>query len=172
MLTTADFLKASEWVGIATLAGAALTGLGFILKWGIRFRLVGITGFLGVVTGGLFALGLVPFTRTLIPGAVRYSLVYETGGAQVVIAVSPTITDTQLEATLQQAASNLFSYGRLGRDEDKLTIRARANIHPEPGITKPLYLGQIKRSLSNRYDESMEIQLFPNALAQLPKKSE
>lgn len=168
MLTTADFLNAARWVGIATLACTALTVLGFLLKWGIRFRLVGITGFLGVVTGGLFALGLVPFTRTVIPGAVRYSLVYDNGGTRVVIAVPPTITETALEATLQQAASDLFSFGRLGRESDKLTIRARTNIHPEPGMTKPLYIAQIKRSLSNRNDEQMETQLFPENLAQLP----
>lgn len=172
MPTTTDFLHAAQWVGIATLAFAALTGLGFLLKWGIRFRLVGITGFIGVLTGGLFALGLVPFTRTVIPGAVRYSLVYDNGGTQVVIAVPPTITNTALEATLQQAASDLFSYGRVGREDNKLTIRARVNIHPEPAMTKPIYIAQVKRSLSNRNDEHMEMQLFPENLAQLPRLSE
>lgn len=170
MLTTADFLNAAKWVGITTLVCAAITGLSFIFKWGIRFRLVGVTGFLGVVTGGLFALGLVPFTRTVIPGAVRYSLVYDTGGTKVVISVPPTITDTQLQATMQQAASNLFSYGRLGR-ENQLTIRVRTNIHPEPGITKPLYIAQIKRSLETRNDNKMEIQVFPESIAQLPEST-
>ncbi|AFY86820.1 MULTISPECIES: Ycf51 family protein [Chroococcidiopsis] len=168
MPTTTDFLNASGWVGITTLALAAITVLGFLLKWGIRFRLVGITGFLGVLTGGLFALGLVPFTRTVIPGAVRYSLVFDNGGTQTVIAVPPTIDSQALEATMQQAASDLFSYGRLGRQDDKLTIRVRTNLHPEPGVTKPLYLGQIERSLSSRTDNAMEIKLNPESIAQLP----
>lgn len=169
MPTTTDFLNASGWVGITTLAFAALTVLSFLLKWGIRFRLVGVTGFLGVLTGGLFALGLVPFTRTVIPGAVRYSLVFDNGGTQTVIAVPPTISNEALEATMRQAASDLFSYGRLGRQDDKLTIRVRTNLHPETGVTKPLYLGQVERSLSNRTDEQMEIKLNPESLAQLPK---
>jgi len=170
MLTTADFLTATKWVGITTLVFAAITVLGFILKWGIRFRLVGVTGFLGVLTSGLFALGLVPFTRSVIPGAVHFSTVYDNGATQAVIAVRPQISESQLEATLRQAASDLYSYGRLGRTgEEQLTIRARTIIHPEPGVSKPLYLGQVKRSLSSRNDEQMEIAIFPDNLAQLPK---
>lgn len=172
MPTTTDFLNASGWVGITTLALAAITVLGFLLKWGIRFRLVGITGFLGVLTGGLFALGLVPFTRTVIPGAVRYSLVFDNGGTQTVIAVPPTIESEALEATMQQAAGDLFSYGRLGRQDDKLTIRVRTNLHPEPGVTKPLYLGKIERSLSNRNDNAMEIKIDSDSIAQLPGSRE
>ncbi|WP_250122539.1 Ycf51 family protein [Chroococcidiopsis sp. CCMEE 29] len=170
MLTTADFLLATKWVGIITLIFAVITVLSFILKWGIRFRLVGATGFLGVLTSGLFALGLVPFTRSVIPGAVRFSTVYDNGSTQTVIAVRPQISESELEATLRQAASDLYSYGRLGRTgEEQLTIRARTIIHPEPGVSKPLYLGQVKRSLSSRNDEQMEIAIFPDNLAQLPK---
>ena len=169
MPTTADFLNYTQWMGITTLACAALTLLGFILKWGIRFRLVGITGFLGVLTGGLFALGLVPFTRTVIAGAVRYTVVYDNGGTQAVIAVAPQISESELEATLRQAASNLFSYGRLGRNEDQLTIRARTIIHPEAGVSQPLYLGNIRSSLANRNDEQTAIEIYHEQLAQLPK---
>lgn len=170
MPTTADFLTVSQWVGITTLLCAALAVLAFILKWGIRFRLVGVASFLGVLTAALFTLGLVPFTRTAIPGAVRFSLVYDTGGTQVVIAVPPTITKPELEATMLQAASDLFSYGRLGQ-ENQLTIRVRTIIHPEAGMSKPVYLSQIKRSLSNRNDDKMEIEILSENLAQLPNAS-
>lgn len=168
MLTTADFSTYAQWAGIATLAFGALSGLAFLLKWGIRFRLVGVTGFMAVLTVGLFSLGLVPFTRTVIPGAVRFSTVFDSGAAQAVIVVPPTITESELTATLQQAASDLFSMGRLGRGEDQLTIRARTVLHPEPGVSQPLLLGQIKRSLSVREDENMAIELFPENLAKLP----
>lgn len=172
MLTTADFLKITQWAGITTLVFAALTALGFILKWGIRFRLVGATGFLGVVTAGLFTLSLIPFTRTVTPGAIRFARVYDNGSTQAVISVPPQITRSELEATLRQAASNLYSYGRLGQTkDDKLTIRVRTIIHPEPGISKPLYLAQVQRSLARRDDEQMQIDIFPENLAQLPKPS-
>jgi hypothetical protein len=169
MLTTANFLTFATWAGILTLVCAAITLVGFIFQWGLRFRLVGVTGFMGVLTAGLFALGLVPFTRTVIPGAVRFSVVYDNGGNQVVITVPLKISETELEATLRQAASDLFSYGRLGGADDQLTIRARAIIHPESGLSKPLFLGQAKRSLTTRNDERMAIEIYPESFAQLPK---
>ncbi|NJO40825.1 MAG: DUF2518 family protein [Cyanobacteria bacterium CRU_2_1] len=169
MLTTSDFLNYAQWAGIATLTFGGLAGLAFLLKWGIRFRLVGATGFMLVLTGGLFTLGLVPFTRTTIPGAVRFSTVFDSGATQAVIVVPTTITESELTATLQQAANDLFSIGRLGRNEDQLTIRARTILHPEPGVSQPLYLGQVKRSLFVREDTQMAIELFTDNLAKLPK---
>ncbi|MBD2163229.1 Ycf51 family protein [Calothrix sp. FACHB-156] len=170
MLTTADFLQYTQWSGIATLVFAALAVLGLIFKWGIRFRLVGTTGFMLVVTAGLFALSLVPLSRTVIPGAVRYTLVYDNGSTQAVISTTPQITTSALDATLRQAASNLYSFGRLGsKTENQLTIRARTLIHPEPGVTVPLYLGQVKRSLVSREDSNINVELYPEKFAQLPK---
>lgn len=171
MLTTAAFLKFTQWAGIFTLVCAAVTLLGFILKWGIRFRLVGVTGFMLVLTGGLFALGLVPLTREVIPGAVRYSSLYDNGGTRVVISVRPQITESQLEATLRQAASDFFSYGRTGREDNRLTVRVRTVIHPQPGVSQPLYLGQVKRSLATRSDEQMAIEIFHENFAQLSKSA-
>lgn len=170
MFTTADFLNYAKWSGILTLLCGAIAFLGFIFKWGIRFRFVGITGFMGVLTGGLLALSLVPLTRSEIPGAVRYSLVYDTGSTQVVITVPPQITEDQLDATLRQAASNLYSYGRMGQGNNNLlTVRARTIIHPEPGVSKLLYLGQIRSSLANRNDDKLAIEIHKELFAQLPK---
>lgn len=169
MLSTTQFLQLTQWSGIITLICAALAGVAFILKWGVRFQLVGVTGFMCVLTGGLFALSLVPISRTVIPGAVKFSVVYDNGATQAVIAVPPTIKPDQLEATLRQAASDLYSYGRLGRDQNQLIIRARTIIHPEPGVSVPLYLGDVTRSLAEREDEEMHVELFPEKFAQLPK---
>jgi hypothetical protein len=170
MLTTADFLQFAQWTGILTLVCGALTLLGFILKWGFRFRLVGATGFMVVLTVGLFTLSVVPFMRTVVPGAVRYSSLYDNGGTQVVVGVPKQITASQLEATLRQAAGDFFSYGRLASGgENQLTIRARTIIHPEPGVSQPLYLGQVKRSLTTRNDDKLVLEISQENLAQLPK---
>jgi hypothetical protein len=172
MFTTSDFLQYTQWSGIATLVFVALTILAFILKWGIRFRLVGVSGFMLVVTGGLFALSIAPLSRTVIPGAVRYRLVYDNGATQTVIQIPPEISRTQLEATLRQAASDLYSYGRQGTQADnQLTIRARTVIHPQPGLSVPLYIGEIKRSLAQREDSQMVSEIYEDKFAQLPKPS-
>lgn len=165
-----DFATYAQWSGWFTLACLVLTLLGFAFRWGFRFRLVGITGFMTVLTVGLFGLGLGLFVHTEIPGAVRFSLIYDNGANQAVIAVPATITESELAATLRQAAENLFSSGRtsIGGD-NKLTIRARILLHPEPGISQPLYLGQVRRSLGVRQDEQMEVKIFEDKLAQALK---
>ncbi|MCS7293006.1 MAG: Ycf51 family protein [Gloeomargarita sp. SKYBB_i_bin120] len=165
--TPAEFAQAARWLGGLTLFMGVVTAVAFIAQWGIRFRLVGITAFMLVLTGGLFALGLTPVTRTVLPDAVRYTTVYDNGGTQAVIAVPRDITPTQLHATLQQAANDLFSYGRLAKGEPVLTIRARTLLHPEPGVTEPVYLGYVRRSLRQREDPAMVIELDTQALARV-----
>ncbi|OLT61542.1 Ycf51 family protein [Moorena bouillonii] len=170
MPTTADFLIYTQWAGILTLACGLIAILGFIFKWGLRFRLVGVTGFMLVLTASFFSLSLVPFTRTTIPGAIRYTVVYDNGGNQTVIALPPTATESEVEATLRQAASNFYSYGRLGGANNQLTIRARTIIHPETGVSKPVLLGQVMRSLSERDDPDMVIEVYSQEFAQLPQE--
>jgi len=173
MISTADFLTYTQWMAIATVICAVLTGLGFALQWGIRFRLVGITGFMGVLVVGLFGLSVVPFTHPLIPGSTKYSLVYDNGGNQLVIAVAPEITETALKATLQQALGAFSSYGRLGGANGSLVVRARTIIHPEPGVSRPLFLGEVERSLMSRTTPDSEpkinqrnFQVLQRAIAQ------
>lgn len=165
MLTTADFMLAAKWAGIIAILCGAIATLGFIFKWGVRFRLVGIASFMVVVTAGLFALGLVPIMRVQIPGAAPYTLVYDTGMTQSVIAVAPEITESELKATLRQAASNLYSLGRTGRGENRYTIRARTIIHPQPNVSQPVYLGYINHSLAEREDKDLEIVIDTEKLA-------
>jgi hypothetical protein len=168
MLTTADFLQASQWSGYLTLLCGAIAILGFVFKWGIRFRFVGVTGFMIVLTFGLFSLSLVPFTRTVVPGAVRFATVYDSGATQVVIAVPPETSPSVLEPTLRQAANDFFSPGRLNRGQNRMTIRVRTVLHPAEGVSQPIYLGEVRRSLQFREDEQMEVTLYPEGIAQLP----
>ena len=117
MISTADFFKYCQWSGTVTLALAVLTIVALILKWGFKFRLVGATGFMGVLTAGLFALSLVPIVHTNVPGALHYSLIYDNGSDRATIAVKTPISETGLDATLRQAAGDLYSYGRSGASD-------------------------------------------------------
>ncbi|MFW6358716.1 MAG: Ycf51 family protein [Chroococcales cyanobacterium] len=164
-----DFYTYAQWSGIFTLVCLVVAILGFIFRWGIRFRIVGVTGFMLVLTAGLFGLGLGLFSRPQIPGAVRFSVVYDNGGNQAVIALPPTVTESEVEATLRQAAVDLFAYGRLLGSDDKLTIRARTVIHPKADLSKPLYLGQVQRSRSSNPTELDTIEIFSESFAQLPE---
>lgn len=144
MPTPEDFLEATQWMAITTVAFAALAAIAFLAKWGIRFRLVGITGFCGVLTVGFLGLSFQPLTSATVPGAVRYNTVFDSGASQIVIAVPAQISEEQLSATLEQAAVNLLKPSRLAAGGQAPLIRARAIVHRDPGISDLLYLGQIQ----------------------------
>ncbi|MBT9315013.1 Ycf51 family protein [Leptothoe spongobia] len=145
MPTPELFLEATKWMGLATLALAALAGISWLAKWGIRFRLVGATGFCGVLTAGLFGLSFQPLVSTTVEGSVRYATVYDSGASQLVISVPATISAAELEATLRQAAINSFNPSQLnGGGSQGAMIRARTIVHREPGISDLLYLGQVQ----------------------------
>jgi len=167
MPTPAEFLEATKWAAIGTLALMALAGLAFVFKWGIRFRLVGAAGFAVVLTVGLLGLSFEPFTRTVIPGAVPFSTVYDSGASNVVITVPQTITEDELDATLRQAASNLFKPYRLGIPGNSPTIRARTIIHDEGGVSRLVYLGQVRPDPEGSKGSDYQVKIDPKKLAQI-----
>ena len=164
-----DFFTYAKWSGIATIVCLVVAIVSFIAGWSFRFRLVGVTGFMGVLTVGIFALGLSLVTRAVIPGAVQYSLVYDTGANQAVVVVPPDIEESAIEPTLIQAVNDLYSYGRTGvGGNDRFTVKLRTVLHPQTGISQPLYLGEAKRSLINRSDDDIKIDIYSENIAQLP----
>ena len=169
MPSTSDFLTYTQWSAVLAAFFTVATGISFLFKWGFRFRLVGATGFMVVLTVGLFALSVVPITRTVIPGAARFTTVYDGGSNQATIVVAPTLTESQLTATLQQASSDLFSPGRLGRGREEMLIRARTMIHVKKGLSQPLYLGELRRSLNDSKEAPLRVKLYPENLAKIAK---
>lgn len=164
-----DFVLIAQYMGILVLVCALITGIAFARQWGWRFRMVGVTSFAIVLTIALFTLSLNPLIRESVPGAVHFSLVYDRMGPQAVIAVPSDITEAQLEATLKQAASNLFSPGRNGQgNSDDFTIRARTVLHPREGVSQPLYIGQVKRSIRFREDPNIRVEIFRDKLGSIP----
>ncbi len=165
MLTPAQFGTLTQGMGILVLILTLVTAIAFGRSLGWRFRMVGITSFAVVLTAGLFALSITPITRTAVLGSVPYSLVYDRSGPEAVIVVPSQINPIQLEATLKQAAVNLFSPGRssLGTSS-KLKIRARIILHPSKGISKLVYVGEVQSSLRKRNDPDMVVKVFSDRL--------
>ncbi|NJM97880.1 MAG: DUF2518 family protein [Phormidesmis sp. RL_2_1] len=164
MLTPEQFFQGAGWLALGTVTFGVMTAIAFFLKWGIRFRLVGATGFMGVLTVGFFGLSFQPLVRTSIPGAIPYKTVFDSGAAQVVIAVPNAITETELEATLLQAASNLLKPSRIGGSGRATpTIRARAIVH-KPGVSELVYVGQVTPS-TDKTTTSPIVEIYPDKLA-------
>ncbi|MEL6938565.1 MAG: Ycf51 family protein [Cyanobacteria bacterium J06598_1] len=166
MFSPEQFLVFTGYFAIATLAFGVITALSFILKWGIRFRLVGATGFMGVLTVGLFGLSFQPLTQATIPGAIPYTTVFDSGASQIVIAVPNEITRTELEATLQQAASNLLKPSRLGgMGQAKPLIRARSIVHND-GASELVYVGSVTPGTGKTAEEKAPVvEIYPQQLA-------
>ena len=164
-----DILTYSIWSGYATIALLLLTIIAWIAGWGFRFRLVGVTSFMAVITASIFALSLGLFTHTTIPGAARYSLAYDNSSNKAVIVVSPDIEKSAIAPTLRQAAADLLTYGRTGTGgNDQFTIAIRTVLHPQDNLSRPLYLGQAKQSFTARDDnEDITIQIFEQNLKHL-----
>jgi len=157
--------------GFIALGGMVLSALamvfGYFTKQPWRFKAVGYTGFLGVLTAGLFALSLTPLTRPKVEGAKPYEVVFDRGRGRVVIAVDPKITPDQLNLTLQQARSQLFSSGRRGGASEKLLITARTIISIKPGLSQIVPLGQIEVSVNGPLTEKGVVTLNKAGFAQL-----
>ena len=125
---------------------------------------------MGVLTAGIFALGLSFFPHQEITGAVRYSLVYDNGANQAVVAVTPTIEKSAIEPTLLQAVTDLYSYGRTGVNGNNLfTVKLRTVLHPQTGVSQPLFLGKAQRSLVDRSDENIDLDIYSENIAKLPQ---
>ncbi|MEM6503201.1 MAG: DUF2518 family protein [Cyanobacteria bacterium P01_C01_bin.89] len=159
---TALSLEGAKYLGLFDIACLLFTILAFVFGWGFRFRMVGITAFTGVLVAGLFGFGLAFFQRPIIEGAARYSLVYDTGGVDTVIAVPMDLDDDTLDATLRQAALDLYSPGRLGAAVAPLVVRAREIRHLDDEVSEPAYVGEISRSLTKRIDENPTVTIYPH----------
>ena len=167
-----DIITYSIWSGYMTIALFILTLIAWIAGWGFKFRLFGAASFMGVVTASIFALSLGLFTHTTIPGAARYSLVYDNGYNKAVIVVPPDIDQSAIAPTLRQAVADLSTYGRTGSNgNNQFTVAIRTVLHPQDTISIPLYLGQAKQSFFPRENEDLTIQIFENNLEQLTVNS-
>ena len=165
-----DLSTYTLWCAYGTIASFVLAIIAFVAGWGFRFRLVGVTSFMGVLTAGFFALNLGLFAHVDVPGAARYTLIYDNAANQAVVAVAPTIEADAVEPTLRQAALDLYSYGRTGSNgNDIFTIGLRTVLHPEEKVSKPLFLGQATRPLSNRDESNLKIEVFKKNVSQLAK---
>lgn len=172
-LSSIDLIQVTQWLLVATLISGIITTLAFIFKWGPRFRLVGITSFTGVLAGSVFGLGVGLSPHVSVPGALRYQMVYDNGGSKVVISIPSlpiggTIDAAAVQATLEDASHNLFSPGRYSQEgEDKMLIRLRVLKHLDNGVTEPIFVGEAKRSLSEKVDPNPEIMVDAAAIARL-----
>ncbi len=171
------FLRAAQIALGGLVLGAFLIAFAYLTKQPWRFKAVGYTSFLGVLTAGLFALTVTPLTRPKIQGAKPYQVIFDRGRNRVVISVAPQIQPKELEATLQQARAQLVSSGRSsgGAALANFEIVARTLVSVEPGVSQVITLGRLEIPLTSSVNETGKVKLesfnvLKTALAKQPIK--
>lgn len=141
-------LVAAKWLGIASGLLILATAAGFLRRWGIRFRLVGITSFTALLAISCLAFSISYTPRVTISGAVVAPVVFD-GGADLVIAAAPSnLAPEAIGPTVIQVASNLHGGGRSTAD-GRVRVRLRAIESAGEGVGRPVVLAEAVRDLGS-----------------------
>ena len=148
-------LTAGKWLGAASGVLALTTITGYLSRWGIRFRLVGVTSFTALLAISCLAFAVSYTPRVQLAGAVSVPVVFDNGIDLVVAAAPDGLADEAVTPTVQQVAQNLRGGGRSTAD-NLVHVRLRRVETVAPGLSKPVVLAEATRSLT-----SGEVQLQP-----------
>ena len=131
------------WLAWGVLGFAALTGVAFVARWGLRFRLVGVTSFtlLLAISSWAFSVSYTP--PVVVEGALRAPVVFDNGNNLVVAQAPKAMEAEAIEPTLAQLAGNLRPGGRGG---DEVVIRLRQLQVVSEGVSQPVILGETRVS--------------------------
>ena len=139
--------QAGLWLGVAGGVLLLLTVLGFLARWGVRFRLVGVTSFtlLLAVSCLAFAVSYVP--RVSVPGARSVPIVYDNGSDLVIAAAPADLAAEAVRPTLEEVARNVHGSGRTSAD-GLVHVRLRRLEPAADGASRPVVLGEARLQLS------------------------
>ena len=134
-------LVAGTWLGAASGVLAVLTIAGFLSRWGIRFRLVGITSFTALLSLSCLAFAISYNPRVSVPGAVQVPVVFDNGTDLVIAAAPADLPGEAAPPTVEQVARNLRGGGR-GGSAGQVRVRLRRVEAVEPGLARPVVLAE------------------------------
>ena len=136
-------LSAGEWLGIAA-AVLLLTLVAFVARWGIRFRLVGVTSFTVLLSLSCLAFAVSYAPRIQVEGAVTVPVVFDNGSDLVVAAAPANLDPAAYGPSVQQVAANLRGSGR---KQELVEVRLRRVEPSAEGTDRPVILATAVRDL-------------------------
>jgi len=139
---------AGRWLGIASGVLVLLTIIGFVARWGIRFRLVGITSFTVLLSISCLAFAISYTPRVSVPGAVQVPVVFDNGSDLVIAAAPDGLEAAAIAPTLEEVALNLRRSGRTSAN-GHVTVRLRRIEPVEAGLGRPVVLAETSRDLTS-----------------------
>jgi hypothetical protein len=139
-------LTAGEWLGVASAALLLLTLVAFVVRWGIRFRLVGVTSFTVLLSLSCLAFAVSYAPRQLVEGAVSVPVVFDNGTDLVIAAAPADLDPAAFGPSVQQVALNLRGSGR---GTELVEVRLRRVEATAPGTDTPVVLATAIRNLAD-----------------------
>ncbi|MBM5794188.1 MAG: hypothetical protein FJ070_01720 [Cyanobacteria bacterium K_DeepCast_150m_m2_101] len=139
-------LTAGEWLGVASAVLLVLTLISFVVRWGIRFRLVGVTSFTVLLSLSCLAFAVSYAPRQLVDGAVSVPVVFDNGSDLVVAAAPADLDPAAFAPSVQQVALNLRGSGR---GTQLVEVRLRRVDPTAPGTDTPVVLATAIRNLAD-----------------------
>ena len=139
-------LTAGEWLGVASAVLLVLTVVAFLVRWGIRFRLVGITSFTVLLSLSCLAFAVSYTPRQLVEGAISVPVVFDNGSDLVIAAAPAQMAPEAYGPSVQQVALNLRGSGR---GTQRVEVRLRRVEPKGDGSDVPVVLATAIRNLDD-----------------------
>ena len=134
----------SKWLAWSGLGLSVLTVVAFVTRWGLRFRLVGVSSFTFLLAVSCWAFSISYSPPVSIEGAVQVPIVFDNGTDLVVAQASSGFAQEAITPTLNQIAANLRPGGR----NLEVRVRLRQLQTESEGSSRPVVLGETKRDFS------------------------
>jgi len=134
----------SKWLAWSGLGLSVLTVVAFVTRWGLRFRLVGVSSFTFLLAVSCWAFSISYSPPVRIEGAVQVPIVFDNGTDLVVAQASSGFAQEAITPTLNQIAANLRPGGR----NLEVRVRLRQLQTESKGSSRPVVLGETKRDFS------------------------
>ena len=147
MSTDPILFVAGEWLGAASGLLALLTLAAFLLGWGTRFRLVGVTSFTALLAVSCLAFAVSYRPRVTVEGALSVPVVFDNGTDLVVAAAPGDLDPATAAATVNQLALNLRGSGRSTPD-GQVRVRLRHVERVAPGLSRPVVVAEATRDFA------------------------
>ena len=134
----------SKWLAWSGLGLSVLTVVAFVTRWGLRFRLVGVSSFTFLLAVSCWAFSISYSPPVRVEGARQVPIVFDNGTDLVVAQASNDFEQEAITPTLNQIAENLRPGGR----SREVRVRLRQLQAVSEGTSKPVVLGKTKRDFS------------------------
>tara|TARA_Y100001968_G_scaffold141710_1_gene129542 strand:- start:1436 stop:1885 length:450 start_codon:yes stop_codon:yes gene_type:complete len=137
--------EATIWLSRLGLALAFITIISLIMRWQIKFRLIGTTIFTVLLWGSCLAFSASYRKPFIVEGAKYVQVVYDNGYDLVVAQAPEDFPVEAIQPSLEQLAGNLQGGTR---NRSTVNVRIRQIVPNGEGLSSPKIIGELQKNIS------------------------